>query len=182
MHGLPPDVAELGTGYGVILTDPPWHFRTWSSKGAGRSPVYDTMTFEQLAELPVAASAAPDCALFMWAVDSHLQTAFDLIEAWGFTYKTIGFIWVKPSIGMGYWTRKQAEICLLGTRGKPKRLNAGISQVIKAPRREHSRKPDETYRCIEELVAGPYLEMFARQKRDGWASWGNEVGKFSEHT
>ena len=178
MHGLPPDMAELGKGYGAILTDPPWDFRTWSKKGKGRSPTYDTMSFNELADLPVSDIAANDCALFMWVVDSHLQTAVDLIQVWGFVYKTIGFIWVKPSIGLGYWTRKQAEICLLGTRGKPKRVNAGISQVIKAPRREHSRKPDETYRCIEELVSGPYLEMFARQKRDGWESWGNEVEKF----
>ena len=178
MHGLQTSVAELGTGYGAILTDPPWDFRTWSDKGKGRSPAYSTMSFEELADLPVAASAAEDCALFMWAVDSHLQTAMDLIQAWGFVYKTIGLIWVKPSIGMGYWTRKQAEVCLMATRGKPKRKSRAISQVIKAPRREHSRKPDETYWCIEELVAGPYLEMFARQKRGGWDSWGNEVEKF----
>ena len=169
MHGLQTSVAELGTGYGAILTDPPWAFRTWSDKGKGRSPAYATMSFEELADLPVAASAASDCALFMWAVDSHLQTAMDLIQAWGFVYKTIG---------LGYWTRKQAEVCLMATRGRPKRVNAGISQVIKAPRREHSRKPDEPYWCIEELVAGPYLEMFARQKRGGGDSWGNEVEKF----
>tara|TARA_R100001086_G_scaffold246484_2_gene178780 strand:- start:527 stop:1042 length:516 start_codon:yes stop_codon:yes gene_type:complete len=167
-----------GKKYGAILTDPPWDFRTWSQKGKGRSPYYLTMNFDELAELPVMESAAKDCALFMWVVDSHLQTAINLIKAWGFIYKTIGFIWVKPSIGMGYWTRKQAEICLIATHGKPKRVNAGISQVITAPRREHSRKPDETYSCIEKLVAGPYLEMFARQHRDGWDSWGNETGKY----
>jgi N6-adenosine-specific RNA methylase IME4 len=116
----------------------------------------------------------------MWAVASHLERATDLALAWGFSYKTTAFVWVKPSIGMGYWTRKQTEICLLFTRGKPRRVNAGVSELIEAPRREHSRKPDEQYERIERLVAGPYLELFARQRRLGWDAWGLEVDKFSE--
>jgi len=164
--------------YGAILADPPWAFRTWSVNGKGRSPRYDTMIFEELADIPVANMAADDCALFMWVIDSHLQEALDLIEAWQFQYKTIGFIWVKPSIGLGYWTRKQAEVCLLATRGKPKRIGRGISQVLHAPRRQHSRKPDEIYNNIEGLVDGPYLELFARQRWPKWDQWGNEVDRF----
>lgn len=123
--------------------------------------------------------AADNCALFMWVVDSHLDQAMALIEAWGFKYKTVAFVWAKPPpFGMGYWTRKRAELCLLATRGKPKRLSGGVDQLIEAPRREHSRKPDEARRRIARLVPGPYLEMFAREKPDGWDVWGNEVGKF----
>ena len=136
------------------------------------------MVFESLFSLPVADKAAPDAALFLWTVDSHLQTALTLIDAWGFIYKTIAFIWVKPSIGMGYWSRKEAEVCLLATRGKPKRLHADVRQVISAPRREHSRKPDQIYASIERLVGGPYLEMFARQRWPGWDQYGDQVDKF----
>ena len=164
--------------YGAILADPPWDFRAWSDKGKGRSPNYPTMVFESLFSLPVADKAAPDAALFLWTVDSHLQTALTLIDAWGFIYKTIAFIWVKPSIGMGYWSRKEAEVCLLATRGKPKRLHADVRQVISAPRREHSRKPDQIYASIERLVGGPYLEMFARQRWPGWDQYGDQVDKF----
>jgi N6-adenosine-specific RNA methylase IME4 len=164
--------------YGAILIDPPWDFQVWSDKGKGRSPAYATMSFENLFSLDVADRAAPDCALFLWAVDSHLQTALTLIDAWGFIYKTIAFVWVKPSIGLGYWSRKEAEVCLMATRGKPKRVNADVRQVIQAPRRQHSRKPDEIYTRIERLVGGAYLEMFARQRWPGWDQWGDQTDKF----
>src|SRR5215467_15676316 len=105
-----------------------------------------------LASLPVGEWAAKDCALFMWVVDAHLEEALRLAHAWGFTFKTVAFIWDKNQIGLGYWTRKEAELCLLFTRGKPKRLGKGVRQIIRAPRREHSRKPDEIYDRIEALV------------------------------
>lgn len=135
---------------------------------------------------------AYDCALFMWIVGAHLLEAIDLAAAWGFAYKTDAFIWTKPrgdtpdlfrqqhSMGMGYWTRKEAETCLLFTRGRPKRIGKGVRQIIEAPRREHSRKPDETHARIQALVAGPYLEMFARAPRPGWTVWGNETAKFGD--
>jgi N6-adenosine-specific RNA methylase IME4 len=164
--------------YGAILADPPWDFKVWSDKGKGRSPSYPTMVFESLFSLPVADKAAQDAALFLWTVDSHLQTALTLIDALFSLYKTIAFVWVKPSIGMGYWSRKEAEVCLLATRGKPKRLHADVRQVISAPRREHSRKPDQIYASIERLVGGPYLEMFARQRWAGWDQCGDQVDKF----
>jgi len=184
--------------FGCILADPPWAFKTFSGKRGtphrSANDHYVTMDTTALAAIPVAAAAAKDCALFMWAVDSHLDQALDLGRAWGFGFKTVAFIWLKeaengrqldiwngesdPRIGMGYWTRKQAEICLLFTRGKPARLGKGVRQVIRDRRREHSRKPDEQYERIEALVGGPYLELFARQSRPGWSAWGNEVGKF----
>ncbi len=186
--------------YGAILADPPWSFLTYGKKRTTphRTEVdhYHTMTHGDLVAMPVADLAAKDCALFMWAVDSHLDEAIDLGCAWGFKFKTLAFIWAKTTlkspqfgffppetthrIGMGYWTRKQAEVCLMFTTGKPRRISKGVRQIIEAPRREHSRKPDETHTRIEALVAGPYLELFARQSRPGWTVWGNETEKFAE--
>jgi N6-adenosine-specific RNA methylase IME4 len=170
--------------YGCILADPPWQFRTYSHPVEGRVPQraiqqhYAVQHADDIAALPVRAIAAPNCALFMWVVGSHLEYAMNVAHAWGFSFKTTGFVWRKPSIGMGYWPRKRTEACLLFTRGKPKRLHAGVDELIEAPRREHSRKPDEQYERIERLVAGPYVELFARQTRPGWDCWGNEVTKF----
>jgi N6-adenosine-specific RNA methylase IME4 len=115
------------------------------------------------------------------------------VEAWGFEYKTCGFCWIKADATqiemfdeevtadmlLGYWTRSNSEVCLLATRGSPKRLAADVRQAIIAPKREHSRKPDGIHERIERLVAGPYIELFARQRRPGWDVWGNEVDKFS---
>lgn len=182
--------------YGAILADPPWSFQVWSGKGTARAADnhYQTMGAADIAALPVDEIAAPDCALFMWIVWPSLQEAMRLIEEWGFTYKTCAFAWLKgdntqPSffvdeipaqVGLGYWTRANSEVCLLAVRGKPKRLNADVRQGIIAPRREHSRKPDGIHERIERLVAGPYCELFARQKRKGWDVWGNQTDKFAE--
>lgn len=192
-----------GKKYGAILIDPPWSFRVWSEDtGAARSPSahYDTMTMEDIARLPVADLAAPDCVLFCWICWPSLPEALEVIKTWDFTYKTCGFDWVKAlphderqqdlmeglppimpkdDLGMGYWTRANTEPCLLATRGKPKRKDAGVRMLIMEPRRQHSRKPDSIYERIERLVPGPYIELFARQRREGWDSWGAEVNKFS---
>lgn len=174
--------------FGAILADPPWHWKSRSAKGEGRSAKnhYDVMNLSDLFLLAAEIPKADDCALFMWVIDPMLPQSLDVIQAWGFEFKTVAFTWAKINvsgkdpIGGGYWTRANPEMCLLATRGKPKRLNADVRQLIMAPRREHSRKPDEIYGRIERLVAGPYLEMFARQTRPGWDSWGDEVGKFDE--
>lgn len=176
--------------FGCILADPPWAFKTYSGKSGtphrSAADHYVTMGFGGLSSLPVSSVAAKDCALFMWAVDSHLDEAIRLGEAWGFRFKTIAFVWSKltknslPKIGMGYWSRKQCEICLLFTRGSPRRLSKGVRQLIQAQRREHSRKPDEQYERIEALVTGPYLELFARTSRPGWTAWGDETSRFAE--
>ena len=168
--------------YGAILIDPPWSFDSYTRKGIvparGAQP-YPTMTLGEIAGLPVPALAAKNCALFMWKSASLPRAAALLADAWGFRMVTDDvFVWVKPSIGMGYWSRKRSETACLMVRGRPPRIGKGVDQVITAPRREHSRKPDEIYERIEALVGGPYLEMFARQRRGGWDSWGNEVDKF----
>ena len=173
--------------YGAILADPPWSFRAYSGpRVAQRSSHqhYKVNSFDELVRIEV--PSADNCAMFMWVVDSHLDQGIELLNRWGFDFKTIAFVWIKtcksdptkPRMGMGLWTRKQSEICILGTRGKVPRRDKGVRQVIMAPRREHSRKPDEIYERIERLVDGPYLEMFARQSWPGWDSTGDETNKF----
>lgn len=187
--------------FSCLLADPPWAFRTFSGENMtphrSAEDHYRTMELADIMTLPVADVAAKDAALFMWIVDSHVDAAIELGRAWGFDLKTVAFIWLKsgmyeaqfdlftgdhpdPLMSMGYWTRKQAELCLLFTRGKPARLSKGVRQVIVDRRREHSRKPDDQYDRIEALVGGPRLELFARNTRPGWSSWGNQVGKFGE--
>jgi N6-adenosine-specific RNA methylase IME4 len=172
--------------YGAILTDPPWSFKTYTSSGTtphrGVHDHYGVMSIDDMKAMPVADIALPDCALFMWVVDSHFDDALALGRAWGFAFKTCAFVWVKTTIGgdphisMGYWSRKQTEQCWLFTHGKPRRLGKGVRQIIQAPRREHSRKPDEIYERVQSLVGGPYIEMFARQRYPGWSQWGNQEG------
>lgn len=179
------DLPTVPGGFATILADPPWAFRTYVGDGVPTQAVdpYATMSAADLLALPVADVAAKDCALFMWVVDSNLDQALALGAAWGFTFKTCAFVWVKskpggwPVVGMGYWTRKQTEQCWLFTKGSPKRLSKGVEQIIHCPRGAHSAKPDRQYEHIEALVGGPYLELFARSQRLGWAAWGNEVGK-----
>jgi N6-adenosine-specific RNA methylase IME4 len=192
--------SALPHHYGAIYADPPWHFLTWSLKRAKRarhpSEHYDTMSLDAIKALSIDEVAAPDCSLFIWISWPMLRHGLEVIDAWGFTYKTCAFAWIKAhagqlemfhdeipdQMGLGYWTRANSEVCLLATRGLPKRLDAGVRQAIIEPRREHSRKPDCVYSRIERLVAGPYLELFARSTRPGWISWGNEVGRFGEVT
>ena len=185
-----------GNRYGVICADPPWNFKTYSERGTGRSAVahYDCMDFEQLVDLQPARWAEDDCALFLWATDPLLPKAFELIEAWGFTYKTVGFYWAKTNkranpdalspddffTGMGYWSRANVEQCLLATRGSPQRMAKDVRRLVISPRREHSRKPDEVYSRIQRLVPGPYLELFSRGTRDGWDAWGDQVALFDD--
>jgi len=198
------DGLERGK-YGAILADPPWRWESWGryrGQRASLAPIgdrsvdkhYDTMEATNIRDLPVAGLAAKDCVLFMWGTWPMLPEAMDVLQSWGFEYKTCAFSWMKANgtqiemfdaeitadMLLGYWTRANSEYCLLGTRGKPKRLNADVRQGIIAPRREHSRKPDGIHERIERLVAGPYVELFARQRRPNWDCWGNEVGKFAE--
>ena len=187
----------------AILADPPWRFRTWNNatavkaRGYGDASAgahYNTMPIEDIRALPVGDLATADCALFLWITWPNLLDALAVIQAWGFEFKTAAFVWTKAhagqlemfeqsipdQMGMGYWTRANTEPCLLATRGKPVRVNADVRQAIIEPRREHSRKPDCIHGRIERLVAGPYLELFARRRRTGWEAWGDEVGKFDE--
>jgi N6-adenosine-specific RNA methylase IME4 len=184
--------------YQAILSDPPWRFATHSAKGKGRSAEahYDCMSYSDIIMVPVNQWAADNCILFLWTTHPMLPQALGVMNAWGFEYKTVGFTWVKGRmktnwdapddlrpfdrllfpIGTGYWTRANPELCLLGTRGKPKRQSKAVRELIVSPRREHSRKPDEIYERIEALCEGPYLEMSARFPRDGWDSFGPQGG------
>ncbi len=188
--------------FGAILADPPWHFKVWSGEvqkkgrshgGPAKAPDYVQLDEAEIKAFPVEQIAADNCVLFLWTCWPVIEQAFRVIAAWGFQYKTCGFLWAKAHarqiemfqdhldgrMGLGYWSRSNSEPCLLATRGKPKRIGVDVRQVIIEPGREHSRKPDCVHERIERLVAGPYLELFARSRREGWASWGNETTKYS---
>ena len=153
----------------MLLTDPPY--------GTTRN------FWDVPLPLPVADLAAPDSALFLWATFPQLPEALRLIEAWGFRYKSVAFVWLKKNkkadswfYGLGFWTRGNAEICLLATRGHPKRQAANIHQFIISPIEAHSKKPDEAREKIVALMGDlPRVELFARQSPPGWEVWGNEV-------
>jgi N6-adenosine-specific RNA methylase IME4 len=176
-------LAQAGQRFSVIYADPPWDVKTYSEKGQQKSAqkYYRTMTHDKIAALPIQTLAAKNCVLLMWVVSPMLPESLEVIKAWGFAYKTIGFNWVKQSsggkgfTGLGFWTRAGSEICLLATRGQPKRMATDVMQVITAPVGKHSVKPEETRKRIERLVLGPYLELFARRAVVGWWTWGNEV-------
>jgi len=181
--------------YQIIYADPPWDFKTYSEKGKRAKfgwGAYITMTDKEIFDLPIKDISDNNCVLFLWATYPKLETAFETIKKWNFIYKTVGFTWIKQNksgngiwLGLGYWTRANAEICLLATKGNPNRINAGIEQVIVSPRREHSRKPDEARNRIVKLMGDlPRIELFARPPKDrlfedesykGWDLWGNEV-------
>jgi N6-adenosine-specific RNA methylase IME4 len=178
---------DINKKYSVIYADPPWSFKTYSDKGKDRSPEnhYSTMNFKDICNLPVNNIANDNSVLLMWVIDPLLDKAFKVIDAWGFKYKTVGFTWAKTNkkslgffTGLGYWTRGNPEMCLLATKGKPKRISKSVPQLVVEQRREHSRKPDIMYNHIENLLDGPYIELFARTKRKGWDCWGNQTDKF----
>ena len=160
--------------YSIIYADPPWAYRTYSKKGQGRSAEshYPTMCIEDIKALPVGELAAKDCALFLWITFPCLCEALEVLTSWGFSYKTVAFVWVKQNrrnddlfTGMGYWTRANAEICILATKGHPKRVDAGVRQVILSHIEEHSKKPDEARERIVRLMGDlPRVELFARLK------------------
>lgn len=168
----------------VIVADCPWHFKTRSPKGRGRSADrhYPTMTIEDIKALPVADVAEDDCVLLLWVTEPLLPAALEVMAAWGFAYKTVAFTWAKTlrksegwHMGNGYWTRANPEMCLLGTRGRPRRQSKAVRELIVAPVSRHSQKTPEFYARVEQLLDGPYLELFAREEREGWTTIGNEV-------
>jgi N6-adenosine-specific RNA methylase IME4 len=181
-------LIDSGTKFPVILADPPWTFTTYSKKGEGKSPSkhYKTLSIDDICAFPVKEVAADDAVLFLWVYQPLLPEAFKVMEAWGFRYVSIAFVWRKLTkhgkehMSTGYYTRAGMEMVLIGRRGNPPRpLDRGVRQVFSSPVREHSRKPDEVYDNIERLYAGPYLELFARAGyRKDWARVGDEVGKF----
>jgi N6-adenosine-specific RNA methylase IME4 len=177
-------LAASGERFAIIYADPPWSFEVCSGKGKQRSAdrYYDTSSLDAIKALPVAPLAAKDCALFLWCTMPNLPAGLAVIEAWGFEYKTTGFTWIKQNPGgqglfmsLGYWTRANAEICLLATRGSPTRMAADVPQVVMSPVGAHSAKPPEVRARIERLLVGPYLELYAREQAPGWKAWGNEI-------
>lgn len=175
--------------YKVIYTDPPWEFKSWSEKGEGKSAQnhYSCMTMDEIKTLPVGNITQDNAIMFMWATDPLLPKQIEVMEHWGFRYRTVGFVWIKlntkqqtPFIGLGYYTRSNPEYVLIGVKGSVGRpLNRIVSEVVLSPIREHSRKPDQIIESIETMYNGPYLEMFARTERSGWDCFGNQTNKFS---
>jgi N6-adenosine-specific RNA methylase IME4 len=172
--------------YRAIVADPPWPFVLRSERGAHKSPSrhYRAMSWQRLATLPVGALAAERCALFLWACAPSLPHALACLQGWGFRYVT-GGAWAKttPSgrlvFPTGYVWRGTAEFLLVGAIGAPRWASRRERNLIVAERREHSRKPDAVYGLVERLIpSGPYAELFARQRRQGWDAFGDELGKF----
>lgn len=171
--------------YQIIYADPPWQYKVYSKKGQGRTAEshYPTMSIDDICKMPIKELADEDCVLFMWMTFPTLKEGFRVIEEWGFKFKTVAFVWIKqnkktPSLfwGLGFWTRANAEICIIATKGNPKRKSAKVHQVIISPIEEHSKKPNEARERIVELMGDiPKIELFARQKCEGWDSWGNEI-------
>lgn len=168
--------------YNIIYADPPWQYARSKVQGAAEKH-YHTMSVDDICQLPIAEICCKDCILFMWATFPQLREALQVIKSWGFDYKSVAFVWLKQNksgigwfYGLGFWTRGNAEICLLATKGQPKRKSAKVHQFIISPLRGHSQKPDEARDKIVELVGDlPLVELFAREKADGWDTWGNEV-------
>ena len=185
--------------YAAIVADPPWSYACFSEKGMARSADrhYVTMAADAIEQSPVGELAACHAHLFLWITGPFLVRGMHLpvMRAWGFEPSSTAFVWIKPkrkafanggffldealfAKGLGHTTRQNAEYVVLGRRGKPRRLCKDVHQLIIQPRREHSRKPDEFYARVERYCTGPYLELFARQRRPGWDCWGNEIDKF----
>lgn len=170
--------------YNIIYVDPPWDYKDKALAGArGANCKYPTLDITSISKLDVPSITAENAILFLWVTFPQLENGLQLIKNWGFTYKTIAFTWVKRNkkantwfFGMGNWTRSNAEICLLAIKGKPKRINASISSIIDTPIEEHSKKPAIVRDKIVELCGDiPRIELFARQKTEGWDVWGNAL-------
>ena len=168
--------------YAILYCDPPWDYDRKVGSGIARDH-YQTMNIRELYELPVGEIADKDSILFLWVTFPMLKEALALIERWGFRYKTCAFNWVKRNkkadsyyFGLGFWTRTNAEVCLLATKGHPHRVSKKVPQVCDARIMEHSRKPPEIRERIVELCGDqPRIELFAREKAEGWDALGNEI-------
>jgi len=172
--------------YGTILLDPPWDYNqklaSHDTTRGGAIKHYDLMTLDEIRNLPIIDLANKDCILWLWVTNSFIQEGLELVDYWGFTYKTM-ITWAKTHFGIGYWLRGQTEHLLLAVKGNPRHHFKGIhgacgnnhSTLLTAKRREHSRKPVKIYSIIEDISPPPRLELFARTRRQGWDVWGNEV-------
>lgn len=158
----------------VIVADPPWRYGNTATRGAAEDH-YATMTIEELCDLDVEDRSADDAHLYLWTTNGFLREAFDVMEAWGFAYKTT-LTWVKTQIGLGNYFRNNTEHVLFGVRGALRTKVKDIPTAFEAPRGKHSTKPDLFYDLVERASTGPYLEMFARRRRLGdWTHWGDQA-------
>jgi len=170
--------------YDIILSDAPWSYRDKALYGnIGACCKYPVQSLEWIKALPVSSISSDDCALFFWVTMPMLPVSFEVIKVWGFEYKTCAFTWIKKNKkkdslfwGLGRWTRANPELCLLATKGKPKRVSASVHSVIESPIGRHSEKPAIVRDKIVELMGDlPRVELFARERVEGWDCWGNEV-------
>ena len=181
------DIFDTEKKYQIIYADPTWSYRDKRNKHprlrGGALSHYQTMRIDEIKSLPVQKIAEDNCMLFLWTTFPNLQEGLDTIRKWGFTYNTLGFSWIKtnkkngkPFFGIGYYTKSNCEVCLIGVKGKPIKQSDNVSSVIISPRMEHSKKPDEVRKRIVELCGDvPRIELFARQAADRWDCWGLEA-------
>ena len=163
----------------VVVIDPPWKYDNRADDPTHRaSNPYPSMSLEEIADLDISGLAHTDCVLWLWTTNSHLPSAFSLLEGWGFSYKTI-LTWVKDRMGTGDWLRGRSEHCLMAVRGRPAINLTNQTTVINGRMREHSRKPEEFYQLVESLCPGSKVELFAREQRQGWTQHGDQTDVFS---
>ncbi len=182
-------IDEIQGSYKTILADPPWRFQNSTGKVAPehkRLSRYPTLSLQEILDIPVNTIAEETSHLYLWVPNALLAEGLEVMQKWGFTYKT-NIVWFKirkdggpDGRGVGFYFRNVTELILFGIKGKLRTLSPGRTQtnIIQSRKREHSRKPDELYEIIESCSPGPYLEMFARGKREGWAVWGNQTENY----
>ena len=175
--------------YKIIYADPPWEYSSRQFQDSGREFVeienfYNTMKVQDIMKLPIKQISDKDCACFLWVTDSHLDKGIQVLNAWGFRYVTIAFVWVKKTengntyVNYGPWTLKSTEICILGTKGKMQQYkkSKNVRSLVEATRTIHSKKPNEVRSRIVELFGDiPKIELFARERVEGWECWGNQI-------
>lgn len=178
------DIFNTDKKYNIIYADPPWDYKNKKNKDPKMGGItYPTMKLEDICNLPIKEICEKDTILFLWVTMPMLQEGLQTIKAWGFKYKTCGFTWVKQNpksdgiySGLGHWTNGNAELCLIATKGHPKRIAKDVKQIVLAHRTRHSEKPAEVRNRIVKLIGNlPRIELFARQYAEGWDCWGNEV-------
>lgn len=178
------DIFNTNKKYSIIYADPPWSYKNMGNIQATANSHYSTMNqndIEKLGEV-IKNISEDNCMLFMWVTFPKLQEGLNTIKAWGFEYKTIGFNWIKKNkngtnfFGVGWYTKSNSEVCLIGVKGRPIKASNSVSQIIETIREEHSKKPDIVRDKIVEFCGDvPRIELFARQTKEGWDCWGDEV-------
>ena len=160
--------------YKTILADPPWQEQGGGKIKRGADRHYPLMKTEDIKNLDVGSLADDSCWLYLWVTNNFLKDGLEVMEHWGFRYVT-NFCWAKDRFGIGYYFRGQHELCLFGVKGNLKPIHRNIPSLVHAKITKHSKKPEESYEVFDRMSHEPRIELFARTKREGWDSWGNEV-------